>query len=69
MKISSYLTWYEFKKDLEKHWHRPLEPSVWLEIKPKVRLPWSYFHLRRSYSKLLDLEKQAYSEQFTYPRS
>ena len=62
MKRLSYLTWYEFKKDLEKHCHRPLEPSVWLEIKPKVPLPWSHYHLKRSFSRLLASEKQAYSQ-------
>ncbi len=61
MEMSSYLTWYEFKKDLEKRWCRPLENSMWLEVKPRAPRPWSHFNLRRSYSKLLDLKKLAYS--------
>ncbi len=66
--MSDYLTWYEFKKDLERLSHRRIEPSVWLEVKPKAPLPWSYLHLRRSHSKLLDLEKRNYSERLAYQR-
>ncbi|MFC2068218.1 hypothetical protein ACFLTP_04345 [Chloroflexota bacterium] len=68
MKTSTYVTWYDFKKDLEKRCHYPLEPSVWLRVKPKASLPWSGFDLRLSYHRLLDLRKPLY-DPFLLPMS
>ena len=63
-KISSYTTWYEFRKDLaEQLGYTPLS-SQWLEIKPKAPLPWSDSHMHASLSalakvkELKDLQKE-----------
>jgi hypothetical protein len=39
--ISSYTTWYEFKKDLGKKSGCIVLNWRWLEVKPKAPLPWN----------------------------
>jgi hypothetical protein len=57
-KISSYTTWYEFRKDLAEHLgYTPLS-SQWLEIKPKAPLPWNGSHMREAISTVARLKEQ-----------
>ena len=57
-KISQYTTWYEFRKDLaDQLSYTPLN-SQWLEIKPKVPLPWNDSHMREVISTVARLEEQ-----------
>jgi len=57
-KISSYTTWYEFRKDLaEQLGYTPLS-SQWLEIKPKAPLPWNGSQMREVISTIARLKEQ-----------
>jgi hypothetical protein len=40
MNKASYLTWYEFKKDLQKEANCSILNREWLQIKPRAPLPW-----------------------------
>ena len=40
MNKASYLTWYEFKKDLQKEANCSILNKEWLKIKPRAPLPW-----------------------------
>ena len=40
MNKASYLTWYEFKKDLQKEANCSILNREWLKIKPRAPLPW-----------------------------
>ena len=37
---TQYMTWYEFKKDLEKQLGCSLSNWRWMDVKPKAPLPW-----------------------------
>ena len=54
--MMSYATWYEFKKDLEKRFGHGLLNWDWLEVKPKVPLPWDDSHMRATLSVLTSLK-------------
>lgn len=41
-----YITWYEFKKDLENQLGGILFNPRWLRVKPKASLPWNDSNLR-----------------------
>lgn len=47
-----YLTWYEFKKDLQNKSGRGILNKEWLEIKPKKPLPWDNSVMESTLSKL-----------------
>ena len=47
-----YTTWYEFKRDLEKCLGYHLTNREWLRVKPRSPLPWSYYHLKRSFGQV-----------------
>ena len=49
-----YSTWYEFKKDLEKHLGHSLLNWRWLEVKPKAPLPWNDSHMKAVVARLDD---------------
>ncbi len=55
--MSDYVTWYEFKKDLEKEAGHSLLNAEWLRIKPAAPLPWSKHSLGASLIKLERLQK------------
>jgi hypothetical protein len=40
MDKSQYLTWYEFKKELQKKLGRCVLTQEWLHVKPRMPLPW-----------------------------
>jgi len=40
MNKASYVTWYEFKKDLQKEANYIVLNKEWLQIKPRAPLPW-----------------------------
>ena len=44
-----YMTWYDFKKDLESLCGQPILNDLWLKIKPQTALPWNNSHIRASY--------------------
>jgi len=44
--ILLYTTWYDFKKELERHLGHSLLNWHWLEVKPQAPLPWDKSHLR-----------------------
>ena len=56
--MSQYATWYEFKKDLERHAGHSLLNAEWLRIKPAAPLPWGQSRLRSSLVRLELIEKR-----------
>lgn len=56
--VSTYQTWYQFKRDLERRAGHNLPNWDWLEVKPKASLPWAESHLHLAFSALKRLEKQ-----------
>ena len=56
MNKSSYVTWYEFKKDLQKEASHSILNREWLQIKPREPLPWDDSFVQ---STLLKLSKKA----------
>ena len=56
MNKSSYVTWYEFKKDLQKEVRHSILNREWLQIKPRAPLPWDDSFVQ---STLLKLCKKA----------
>jgi hypothetical protein len=40
MNKSQYVTWYDFKKDLQKEVKHSILTKEWLQIKPRAPLPW-----------------------------
>jgi len=46
MNKTSYLTWYEFKADLQKEVGRSILNHEWLAIKPSEPLPWHASNMR-----------------------
>jgi len=54
MNKASYVTWYEFKKELQKEANYSILNQEWLQIRPREPLPWdgSFMH-----STLLKLSK------------
>ena len=57
-KVSRYLTWYEFRKDLVKELGHVPANSLWLLVKPKTPLPWTDLHLQQCLSAVLTLERR-----------
>jgi len=56
--ISSYVTWYDFRRELgKKLGYMPLNWQ-WLNVKPKSPLPWDDSHMHAALSALARLEKQ-----------
>ena len=56
--VSTYATWYEFRKALgEKLGYIPTN-SLWLLAKPKAPLPWSDSDMQASFSAVLRLKRQ-----------
>lgn len=47
-----YMTWYEFKKDLEKRLGHSILNWDWFRVKPKTPLPWDYFNLKSAFLEL-----------------
>ncbi len=56
MDKKSYLTWYEFKKDLQKEAKHCILNQEWLQVKPGKPLPWDSASIQ---STLLKLPKMA----------
>jgi hypothetical protein len=52
MQKSMYLTWYEFKKDLQKEARHSILNQEWRQIKPQEPLPWDKSYFRSALSKL-----------------
>ena len=52
MNKASYLTWYEFKKDLQKEARYSILNNEWLQIKPREPLPWASSFMQSTLSKL-----------------
>ena len=52
-----YMTWYEFKKDLEKQLGYSLSNWWWIDVKPKAPLPWDDSQLKASLSALSNFGK------------
>jgi len=57
-KMSDYPTWYEFKRDLEKHVGHCVVNTDWLKVKPTAPLPWGKPRLHSTIQKLVRLEKR-----------
>jgi len=55
MDKASYLTWYEFKQDLQKEANYRILNREWLQIKPREPLPWDSSFVQ---STLLKLSKE-----------
>ena len=60
-----YMTWYEFKKDLEKRLGYSLLNWRWLAVKPRSPLPWDDSQMRLAVAaqqkakKLLNRQRRA----------
>ena len=52
MNKASYLTWYEFKKDLQKEARCSILNKEWLQIKPREPLPWDSSFVQSTLLKL-----------------
>ena len=52
MNKTSYITWYEFKQDLQKEAKHSILNKDWLLIKPGEPLPWDSSFLRSTLLKL-----------------
>ncbi len=50
--MKKYLTWYAFKKELERETGRTLLNDDWLTLKPPVPLPWNRTNLEVAVAKL-----------------
>ena len=63
-KTPLYTTWYDFRRDLGKHLgYIPLNQQ-WLQIKPRVALPWDESHIQASLSAIgLQKEHKAIKKQ------
>ncbi len=55
--MSTYHTWYEFKRELERQNNSPVLNGAWLRVKPASPLPWNDEHLRSTVSQLRRLHK------------
>lgn len=53
-----YMTWYEFKKELEKRSGNCILNWDWIKIKPKHPLPWDNSHMQSAFNRLSRLEKR-----------
>ena len=47
-----YMTWYDFKKDLERRSGHSILNEDWFRVKPKTHLPWTSANLQSSLLKL-----------------
>lgn len=56
--MPDYPTWYEFKKDLEKHAGHSLLNDEWLRVKPAAPLPWRESRLHSSLQRLERIENR-----------
>ncbi len=56
MNKSSYVTWYEFKKDLQNKADHSILNREWIQVKPREPLPWDDSFVQ---STLLKLSKKA----------
>ena len=56
--MSPYLTWYEFKKELERQAGRIILNSDWLRVKPREPLPWSDTSMQSALSELERAKKR-----------
>ncbi len=63
-----YVTWYEFKKDLEKQLGRNLLNRCWLEVKPKAPLPWDSSQMQTAVSVLAPLAGHQAAPRLTMSR-
>lgn len=52
MDKSQYVTWYEFKRDLQKAAKQSILNKEWLQIKPREPLPWDDSFMQSTLSKL-----------------
>jgi hypothetical protein len=52
MKTAQYLTWYEFKKDLQKEARHSVLNQEWLQVKPQKPLPWDRSSMKSTLVKL-----------------
>ncbi|HEX9975889.1 MAG TPA: hypothetical protein VGA82_01445 [Dehalococcoidales bacterium] len=55
--MSTYHTWYEFKRELERQINSPVLNGAWLRVKPASPLPWNNEHLRSTVAQLRRLNK------------
>ncbi len=49
---TSYATWYDFKKELQRRSGIVLLNQLWLQIKPRFPLPWYESHMKETLSLL-----------------
>ena len=56
--MSSYLTWYEFKKELERRAGCIVVNSDWLQLKPRLPLPWDEHCLQLTLLNLQRMKKR-----------
>jgi len=56
--MPEYLTWYHFKKDLEKQAGRSVLNADWLQVKPSTPLPWDGSRLETALQRLGQLKKE-----------
>ena len=56
--MSPYLTWYEFKKDLERQAGHVILNSEWLRVKPREPLPWNDTSMQSALSELARAKKR-----------
>lgn len=61
--MPEYLTWYEFKKDLQRVSGRSLLNTDWLDVKPTAPLPWDKSLLHSALLKLQRLSRQRQNRQ------
>ena len=52
-----YVTWYEFKKDLERKLGHSLSNWQWIDVKPRAPLPWDDSQLNATLTMLANNKK------------
>ncbi len=53
-KIPLYMTWYDFRRELGKRLGCVPLNRQWLQIKPRVALPWDESHMQASLSRSIE---------------
>lgn len=55
---SLYMTWYDFKKELEKRSGHSVLNQDWLKVKPRTHLPWTATNMQSSLVKLMRIDRR-----------
>ena len=64
-RMSDYLTWYEFKKDLERQVGHSVLNADWLQVKPAAPLPWDGSRLNAALRRLGQMKNEPRQHLFT----